>query len=63
MKYILSKNLQEMLELAEGVGENGDIAAHTDASSLEEFKKQQEKEYKLYKQQKMPMIGAGLSNA
>jgi hypothetical protein len=52
-----------MLTLAEGVGESGEIAAYADDQSLEEFQKQQERQYKHFKQTKIPMIGGGFSSA
>lgn len=57
-------SMNELLELAEGVGENGEYEAFGDSSegSLEEFKRLQEKAFKLYKQQRMSLIGGGSHN-
>ena len=61
---ILSMNMNELLKLAEGVGESGEYEAFGDAGegNLEEFRKLQEKSYKLFKQQRMPLIGGGGHN-
>lgn len=59
--HILRLRMNDILCLAEGVGEYQEYEAND--NSLEEFRKYQEKQLKLFKQQRMPMIGGGGHNS
>lgn len=50
VEHIMKMNMGELLDLAEGVGQFGEYEAYSDGQqSLDEFQRQQEKAFKLFK--------------